>query len=130
MGYLHFGVAASRTELCLESTAYNCAHFKGAPDELGWEPINAVINKGMGNRFHEQHSTLPIDTLQTIMAKGYGYSVVKSTDPGRYVCNWIFYKSLTLSKGKSREYNMFVHVPKFEAIDEETQCCFARDLIG
>ena len=29
--YLHFGVAASRTLISLESVAYNCADFSGAP---------------------------------------------------------------------------------------------------
>lgn len=128
--YLHFGVAASRKILCLESVAYNCCDFKGAPDELGWEPHNQpIIKDDNKNIYHEYYTTLPIDMLQSTLSKQYGYNVVKSTDPGRYVCNYIFYSSLNLSLDKKNEYNLFVHVPQFDAIDQETQCKFARDLI-
>jgi len=70
-----------------------------------------------------------IDTLESVLMQK-GYEVEKSTDPGRYVCNWILYHSLHFSAGKSNEYNMFVHVPKFDEIDQDTQCKFAVDLIA
>lgn len=109
--------------------AYNCANFKGAPDECGWEPQNEMILKDNNNIYHEYYTTLPVDILQDILSKKYKYKVQKSTDPGRYVCNWIFYNSLYLSLNKKNEYNMFIHVPQFDKIDQETQCKFARDLI-
>merc|ERR1712130_224299 len=126
--YLHFGVAASRKTISLESVAYNCADFSGAPDMLGWGPKNEMIVKENANIFHEYCTTLPVDTLQSIMASKQ-YKVEKSTDPGRYVCNWILYNSLHLTCKNENEYAMFVHVPLFKVIDEETQSNFAKDLI-
>ena len=125
--YLHFGVAASRKVLSLESTAYNCATFK-TPDELGWAPNQEMIVKENAHIYHEYGTSLPVDALQSILSQR-GYKVEKSTDPGRYVCNWISYNSLHLSLGNDHEYSMFIHVPLFENIDEETQCKFAVDLI-
>eukprot|EP01084_Bolivina_argentea_P080380 145618_1 len=127
--YLHFGVAASRKNLCLESVAYNCANFKGCPDELGWAPFNEMIVKENENIYHEYCTQLPVDVLTVLMAKKRGYDVEKSTDPGRYVCNWILYNSLHLSYNRDNEYNMFVHVPQHDKINEDTQCQFARDLV-
>eukprot|EP01084_Bolivina_argentea_P157795 274959_1 len=127
--YLHFGVASSRNNLCLETVAYNCANFKGSPDELGWEPNNEMILKENKNIYHEYCTTLPVEQLQVLLAKQYGYDVEKSTDPGRYVCNWIFYNSLYFSLDNKDEYNMFIHVPEFDKVNQDTQCKFARDLI-
>lgn len=79
--YLHFGVAASRKVFSLESTAYNCATFT-TPDELGWAPEREMIIKENVSIYHEYESTLPIDTLQSVLLQR-GYKVEKSTDPGR-----------------------------------------------
>ncbi|ETO36322.1 pyroglutamyl-peptidase I [Reticulomyxa filosa] len=124
--YLHFGVG-NRHYIKIEGIGYNCANFR-IPDELGWEPKDQPIVSSNGDTKHENHCRLPVDILTKRMSQK-GYKVESSVDPGRYVCNWIYYNSLELCKNNNNEYALFVHVPPFEDINEETQTKFARDLI-
>ena len=60
------------------------------------------------------------------------FEVEVSEDPGRYVCNWLYYLSLKESE-KYRQsgvvvYSLFVHVPSFEYIPEERQLQFVHAL--
>ena len=128
--YLHMGVAASRKDLCLETRAVNNTKF-GTPDELGWAPMNEMVCKENGSRKHVYMTRLNAPKLVEILkGKEYGYNCKESTDAGLYVCNWIFYNSSHLCRGNENEYTMFVHVPLFKAIDEQTQTQFVIDLIN
>ncbi len=104
--YLHLGLAASRSQLTLEKFAYNT---KSAPI-----PDNAgVICSG------EKILPSQPDILQTpfnleklinsLEQEGIPSSL--STDPGRYVCNNIYFHSL--AKGRKA---LFVHLPPFEKL--------------
>ena len=52
-----------------------------------------------------------------------------SQDPGRFVCNYIFYSSLWQGACHSRWHSLFVHVPSFSVISEERQQLFALSLL-
>lgn len=72
--------------------------------------------------------------LQRLQDKG--HAVCISTDAGRFVCNYTLWRCLqacsqgaALQPRQRRCFGLFVHVPKFEAIDEERQRAFAVDLL-
>ena len=48
-----------------------------------------------------------------------GYDVTTSDDAGRFVCNYVYYHSLRFAEQKGQK-SLFVHVPLFSSIDEET----------
>lgn len=59
-----------------------------------------------------------------------------STDPGRYICNYIYYRSLELDEqqaacpgARPRVHSLFVHVPHFDSIPEPVQHAFLQALL-
>jgi len=57
-----------------------------------------------------------------------GYDVTLSNDAGRFVCNYVYYHSLRLAEQRGSR-SLFVHVPPFSRIDEETQMNFVASLL-
>jgi len=57
-----------------------------------------------------------------------GYEVMPSDDAGRFVCNYVYYHSLRFAEQNGIK-SLFVHVPLFLAINEETQMKFAASLL-
>ncbi len=62
-----------------------------------------------------------------------GHEVRASTDPGRYLCNYIFFKSLMAGAAATAAgaccYSLFVHVPPFTETSEAEQRLFIDDLL-
>lgn len=56
-----------------------------------------------------------------------GFDVVISDDAGRFVCNYVYYHSLRFAEQKGHK-SLFVHVPLFSTIDEDTQMQFVATL--
>ena len=56
------------------------------------------------------------------------YDVMISDDAGRFVCNYVYYQSLRFAE-KNGNKSLFVHVPLFSRIDEETQMRFTASLL-
>nr|ABK92501.1 unknown [Populus trichocarpa] len=108
--WLHFGVNSGATRFAIEHQAVNEATFR-CPDELGWKP----------------QTTLPVQELTKILTKK-GYEVMTSDDAGRFVCNYVYYHSLRFAEQNGTK-SLFVHVPLFLTIDEETQMQFAASLL-
>lgn len=112
---LHLGVNFRGTHFQLEQCAYNEAHFR-IPDEKGYQPRNKKVIDGCDLTLTTR---LDVERLQ----KDIGLeSVVVSTDPGRFVCNYTYYCSLSkLQEGEGSVYSLFLHVPPFSTIPEEEQ---------
>jgi pyroglutamyl-peptidase len=55
-----------------------------------------------------------------------------SDDAGRYLCNWIYWESLRAAAAAPNRnaHALFVHVPPFAAVPEETQRTFLNDLLA
>lgn len=51
-----------------------------------------------------------------------------SDDAGRFVCNYVYYHSLRFAEQNMMK-SLFVHVPLFLTIDEETQMQFVASLL-
>lgn len=77
--------------------------------------------------FYCFQSNLPVEEITKELAKR-GYEVMTSDDAGRFVCNYVYYHSLRFAEQNGIK-SLFVHVPLFFTIDEETQMQFAASLL-
>lgn len=72
-------------------------------------------------------TSLPVEEITKTLGK-MGYEVTRSEDAGRFVCNYVYYHSLRFAEQNGIK-SVFVHVPLFLTIDEETQMQFAASLL-
>lgn len=80
------GEAAGSNTIRLETTAWNSLDFR-IPDIAGRMPSDRPIEAGGPDQIG---STLPIESLRQRLEKG-GHQVTLSDDPGRYLCNQVFF---------------------------------------
>lgn len=85
------GAADCRRDVFAEAT------FRVA-DERGWEPTEECID-GEGKLGHKLSTALPVSNLCAKLRKK-GFVVDVSKDPGRFVCNWIYFCSLKSCRDK------------------------------
>lgn len=124
--WLHFGVNSGASRFAIEHQAVNEATFR-CPDQLGWKPQKALIVPSDGSISRTRETNLPVDKITKSLAK-MGYDVMTSHDAGRFVCNYVYYHSLRYADEHGIK-SLFVHVPLFLTIDEETQMQFAGSLM-
>nr|GMD05752.1 pyrrolidone-carboxylate peptidase-like [Ipomoea batatas] len=124
--WLHFGVNSGASKFAIERQAVNEATFRCA-DEMGWKPqkIPIVPMDGAISRIRE--TSFPVEEITKALAM-MGYEVTTSNDAGRFVCNYVYYHSLRFAEQYGIK-SLFVHVPLFSTIDEETQMQFAASLL-
>lgn len=141
---LHLGVNYKGKNFLLESTAFNDASFR-IPDEDGYQPKKEPIDECMS--FGERLTTsLNVKKICTKMEEK-GFDVSVSGDAGRFVCNYLYWTSLNHIRmqqlqqttgesddgngdgSKSTIHSLFVHVPLFTVIDQETQFNFVQELM-
>lgn len=143
---LHLGVARSEG-FRLEACAYNEATFR-IPDQSGYQPFGAPIvsdpNQPVGACFN---TLLDLNGLHERLASEFPeIRTVISTDPGRYVCNYVYCKSLekTLpannvsfactTTANSNEGvvvcgSLFLHVPHFECVPKPQQLAYVAAVL-
>ncbi|XP_051145619.1 uncharacterized protein LOC127261347 [Andrographis paniculata] len=124
--WVHFGVNSGATRFALERQAINEATFR-CPDEMGWKPQKVSIVPADGGCSRLRETVLPIEDITKSLAK-MGYEVMTSDDAGRFVCNYVYYHSLRFAELNGMK-SLFVHVPLFLTIDEDTQMQFAASLL-
>eukprot|EP00388_Colpodella_angusta_P017063 GDKJ01042267.1.p1 GENE.GDKJ01042267.1~~GDKJ01042267.1.p1 ORF type:complete len:465 (-),score=113.05 GDKJ01042267.1:358-1752(-) len=113
---IHFGVASSIQKIHLEQFSYNMADFR-VPDECGAQPSKEKI---IPDGIPTSETQLPVfDVLKDLNDPNL-FEV--SADPGRFVCNYLYYVSNQLSKTCQNQQMtvLFVHIPPFETIPEAT----------
>ena len=122
--WVHFGVHRKAKSFRLEAVAHNEASF-GRPDVEGVLLENVCVRAE--DKFKQCIRTkLPLERIRdALIAKG--HPCVVSDDPGRYLCNYIYYTSL--KRRKPDDFALFVHVPGFDAISKASQKRFASDLL-
>ncbi|KAL2511780.1 Peptidase C15 [Abeliophyllum distichum] len=124
--WLHFGVNSGATRFAIEHRAVNEATFC-CPDEIGWKPQKVPIVPADGAISRVRETCLPVEDITDALAK-MGYEVRTSNDAGQFVCNYVYYHSLRFAEQNGIK-SLFVHVPLFLTIDEETQMQFAASLL-
>lgn len=136
--FVHFGVDSKGKHIKLEQCAYNNMNFR-IPDIQNYMPQNECI-------FTDQmldsslYSSLPIESLQLKcndyllqgihkttneqqkQQQNYENKVILSIDPGRYLCNYIYYKALSSqSVNQLPLQSIFIHIPPFTEISKDEQ---------
>lgn len=110
------GFGQGRSTVDLETTAYNrkeSATFSGGiPDNRGMVAEGSPIIEGATA---ELASGLPLDTIHAQL-EAEGIAVDFSDDPGRYVCNNLFYRLMTEAQGTPRVAG-FIHLPRIPYIE-------------
>ncbi|XP_021293010.1 uncharacterized protein LOC110423181 [Herrania umbratica] len=124
--WLHLGVNSGAQKFALEKQAVNEATFR-CPDELGWQPQQLPVVAEDGGTYRKRETTCSIEAILKFL-KNMGYDVRISDDAGRFVCNYVYYHSLRFAEQKGHK-SLFVHVPIFSKINEETQMQFAASLL-
>ncbi len=145
---VHLGVDGRGNFVKLEQTAYNNMTFR-VPDYRGFQPEQQCINsnlpwdEGLSTNWDlealRQPMTeiclhcKPVDAASAERCPNGEYQVNISTDPGRYLCNYIYYRTLSLGQEVEAEgikmRPLFVHVPQFEIIDKDTQINLVETLL-
>lgn len=125
--WLHLGVNSGATRFAIENQAVNEATFR-CPDELGWKPQRIPIVSEDGGITRSRETSLPVNDIAKALSKK-GYDVVPSDDAGRFVCNYVYYHSLRFAE-EHKTKSLFVHVPLFSTINEDTQMQFVSTLLG
>ncbi|GLT88454.1 hypothetical protein SLE2022_064800 [Rubroshorea leprosula] len=124
--WVHFGVNSGASRFAIEQQAVNEATFR-CPDEMGWKPQKVPIIPADGGITRVRKTSLPVEEITKALSKK-GYDVMTSDDAGRFVCNYVYYHSLHFAEQNGTK-SLFVHVPLFLTIDEETQMQFAACLL-
>jgi pyroglutamyl-peptidase len=108
---VHFGVSERSDCILIEQFGYNEMTFR-FPDADGNVFDNAVIDI---NGAEKLETVLNLSCISHPRVK-------VSTDPGRYICNYIYYRSLQRIGPRC----LFIHVPPYSKMSREDQI----DLIG
>ncbi|XP_057948570.1 uncharacterized protein LOC131144152 [Malania oleifera] len=124
--WLHFGVNSGAQKFAIERKAVNEATFC-CPDEFGWQPQQLPIVLEDGGTSRTRETSCSVEAILKFLKKK-GYDVTTSDDAGRFVCNYVYYHSLRYAEQKGHK-SLFVHVPLFSRVDEETQMQFAASLL-
>jgi len=101
------GEAAGSTGIRLETTAWNLKDF-GIPDIAGRQPAGVPVRRGAAESMASQ---LPLQEMHNrLLTLGQGVSF--SDDPGRYLCNQLFFTALDfLQTNEMRFPAGFIHLP-------------------
>jgi pyroglutamyl-peptidase len=97
------------------------------PDVQGYQPMEAPISPSYA--YDSPLTTcLPLSTiLEEAIHKE---QVTISTDPGRYLCNYVYYKALLHQQSKGLPlHSLFIHVPSFDVISKDLQVGTIKQLI-
>ena len=106
--HLHFGVGPNKV-YHLETAAYNNKDFR-IPDNAGYQPRNEKIAADMDLE-SPLKTQLNLEEMKQLAVKA-GHESILSTDPGRYLCNYIYFRSLeALSRKHENNESLFIHFP-------------------
>lgn len=124
--HLHFGVGPNKVYRP-ESFGYNNKTFR-IPDNLGYQPQNEKITQEH-QLDHPLHTPVNIPTLLED-AIHHGFAWEKSTDPGRYLCNYIYFRSLfDFGQKYERNHSLFIHFPTYADCSHETNVKFVTHIL-
>jgi pyroglutamyl-peptidase len=106
---LMFGLAARRRHVCVETQARNAVSVL-FPDAHGFRPTEGVIVSGGPPTIR---SVTPAARLLGAM-RASGIPARLSRDAGRYVCNYSYWRALTLAGDRGGPLVQFIHIPRLE----------------
>jgi pyroglutamyl-peptidase len=120
---VHLGVASNETKMRLEVLAQN---LKSGKDIDGVEPKSIPIIQGA----QDAKTQIQFSILNQLCEK-YPSKIRISNDAGTYLCNYIYYQSITRAKWGTKV--LFIHIADFinnsEAVNLEDQTNMLTDLL-
>ncbi|HHZ73924.1 MAG TPA: NUDIX domain-containing protein [Candidatus Poseidoniales archaeon] len=128
---IHLGLAENRDVISLEAIAFNELEFRIADNEGRQVTSQKITDSG----HNLSHSTAPMNLLMAEFAdEGL---ICKSEDPGRFICNETYFKTLlAVEQADLRERMnraipvLFIHLPLADKIPLETQISLVKRVIG
>lgn len=109
----------------LEVCAYNNKTFR-IPDNAGKQYNAEKINQ----KDELDHMLKCHLDLNDLMTKLKNHDIVLSTDPGRYLCNYVYFRSLdTLCSANKNAQSLFVHIPPTQHKSHEQNVSFVEALL-
>jgi pyrrolidone-carboxylate peptidase len=110
--WIHLGVGRSRDAVCVEQTAYNHV-AEDQPDESGRTPHPRLVDvDGAPDALSTAFDPRALVDAYRRENDGAVDDARLSDDPGRFVCNAMYFRSLL---GRSRGDRLFVHIPQMTA---------------
>jgi pyroglutamyl-peptidase len=127
---VHIGVSDKADCINLETCAYNNMNFRVA-DESGFCPSNEVIDTDL-SLDQAMQTDLDVNKIAALLQED-NLPFIVSTDPGRFICNYIYYRSMQkCGRSGYPKKSIFVHIPPFDKIDRNSQmeaiCALIRKL--
>jgi len=98
------------------------------PDMAGYQPVGELIS---GQHEFEAclKTCLPVEFICSQLAAE-EFNVRESDDPGRYLCNYVYFKSLKYQAANDADgLALFIHIPPFDIYDIDIQAKFLKSLI-
>jgi pyroglutamyl-peptidase len=124
---IHLGVATSQDCIKIECCAYNNMTFR-VPDENGYQPQGECIDLNQPLEMMLD-SELPLEAI-ALELKAEGHNVCLSRDPGRFLCNYIYYNSLIYQEAcNKKRLAVFIHFPNFDKVCLDDQIKFTKRFI-
>lgn len=117
---IHLGLNEKAKTFKIEQFAYNEKNFP-IPDISGLGAAGEAIDV---NGPIKRETNMDVHALLSHLVK-MEFQVEISDDPGRYLCNYMYYKSLNKNRNA-----IFVHLPPYEVIDKSIQKHFITCLIN
>mmetsp|Transcript_14653 Transcript_14653/g.27174 ORF Transcript_14653/g.27174 Transcript_14653/m.27174 type:complete len:347 (-) Transcript_14653:119-1159(-) len=119
--WIHLGVHGGSDQMRFEARGFNEADFR-CPDECGKTPKQEPIFPEDGPISVTKFSPIDLDNLCAAVQQEVPECKAGVTkDAGRFVCNYCLYTSLHMGHRA-----VFIHIPNFSVIDEETQYKFLK----
>ncbi len=124
---VHLGVAAAAKSFHLEEQAANDCNFR-CPDESGAQPRGQCICDAFALESFLS-TALPLRAIAARLHERWHRHVEISCDAGRFLCNYIYYRSLLRATPRKHVQSVFIHVPLHTAIDLQQQADFVCDFV-
>lgn len=116
------GESGQSKKIRLEQTAWNLKDFS-IPDTAGRIYQSIPVRRGAAERMR---STLPLEKIHSELLKK-KHPVALSEDPGRYLCNQLFFDAIDFLKENALEIPAgFIHLP----LETDLPTCDAADAIA
>ncbi len=121
---ISLGLAANRKSISIEYQAFNIMDSI-YPDNDGSIFNNKIIDENQENSIKTQ---LDLEKIINVLKQKYAFIAI-SDNPGRYVCNTVYFSSLSMQKNNNLK-SIFIHLPTFEVVSKENMVSCLVDIIS
>lgn len=129
--YIHLGVDSGSQKIKLEECAYNNMSFR-CEDERGYSPMEVAINESCTLDEPLKTAFDVHQICENLQESGIvsQQELTTSQDPGRFLCNYVYYRSLTHKSALCQTRNaLFIHVPSEEVIPLQRQVQIIQEIL-